>query len=129
MHFTNKKQACPLNYLPMKVMDKFSIRKFKHLLNLYVMRCAIWHHLYYLKNLSNTHGGMLILIKLQDKACNFAKSNTLPWVFLTFFKFYKRYQTVKASHINIYTLHIFKTISSEFSLSIPPENIRKPEIF
>ena len=31
----------------------------------YVMRCAIWHHLYNLKNVKNTHEGVLILVKLQ----------------------------------------------------------------
>ena len=31
----------------------------------YGMRCAIWYHLYNLKNVKNTHGGVLILIKLQ----------------------------------------------------------------
>ena len=30
-----------------------------------VMRCAIWYHLYNLKNVKNIHGGILILIKLQ----------------------------------------------------------------
>ena len=30
-----------------------------------VMRCAIWYHLYNLKNVKNTHGGVLILVKLQ----------------------------------------------------------------
>ena len=34
------------------------------------MSCAIWFHL----------------------ACNFTKSNTLSWVFNTFFKLYKQYQ-------------------------------------
>ena len=29
------------------------------------MRCAIWYHLYNLKNVKNTHGGVLILVKLQ----------------------------------------------------------------
>ena len=28
---------------------------------LYVMPCAIWYHLYNLKNMKNTHGGVLIL--------------------------------------------------------------------
>ena len=28
------------------------------------MRCAIWCHLYNLKNVKNTHGGVLILVKL-----------------------------------------------------------------
>ena len=29
------------------------------------MRCSIWYHLYNLKNVINTHGGVLILVKLQ----------------------------------------------------------------
>ena len=44
---------------------------------LFVMRCAIWYHLYNIKNLKNTHGGVLLL-------GNFTKSNTPPWVFFTF---------------------------------------------
>ena len=28
------------------------------------MRCAIWYHLYNLKNVKNTHGGVLLLVKL-----------------------------------------------------------------
>ena len=31
------------------------------------MRCAIWHHLYNLKNIENTHGRVLLLVKLQVK--------------------------------------------------------------
>ena len=38
------------------------------------------------KNVKNTHGGVLLLVKLQ------AKSNTPSWVFFTFFKLYKWYQ-------------------------------------
>ena len=53
---------------------------------LYVMFCAIWYHLYNLKNVKNTHEGVLLL------ACNFTKSNTPPWVFFTFFNLYKWYQ-------------------------------------
>ena len=55
----------------------------------YVVRCAIWYHLYNLKNVKNTHGGVLILVKLQAVACNFTKINTPPWVFFTFLKLYK----------------------------------------
>ena len=51
----------------------------------YVIRCGIWYHLYNLKNVKNTDGGLLILIKLQAEACNFTKINTPPWVFFTFF--------------------------------------------
>ena len=29
------------------------------------MLCAIWYHLYNLKNVKNTHGGVLLLVKLQ----------------------------------------------------------------
>ena len=29
------------------------------------MRCTIWYHLYNLKNVKNTHGGALLLVKLQ----------------------------------------------------------------
>ena len=32
------------------------------------MRCAIWYHLYNLKNVKNTHGEVLILVKLQAQA-------------------------------------------------------------
>ena len=39
------------------------------------------------KKRENTHGGVLIL-----EACNFAKINTLPWVFFMFFKLCKWYQ-------------------------------------
>ena len=48
------------------------------------MRCAIWYHLYNLKNVSNTHGGVILLVKLQAKDCNFTKS-TPPWVFIQVF--------------------------------------------
>ena len=33
----------------------------------YVVRCIIWYHLYNLKNVKNTRGGMLLLVKLQAK--------------------------------------------------------------
>ena len=52
--------------------------------DLYMMLCMIWYHLYNLKNVKNTHGGVLLLAKLQAEACNFTKSNTPPWVFFTF---------------------------------------------
>ena len=60
-------------------------------LNYNVMFCAIWYHFYNLKNVENSHGGVLLLVKLQ-KAYNFTKSNTPPWMFFMFFKLYKWYQ-------------------------------------
>ena len=53
---------------------------------LYVMRCAIWYRFYNLKNVRNTHGGVSLLVKLQDSACHFTKSNTHPWGFFHVFK-------------------------------------------
>ena len=50
-----------------------------NLLNsLYVMRCAIWYHLYNFKNVKKTHGGVLTLVKLQASSLNFTKINTPP---------------------------------------------------
>ena len=60
--------------------------------SLYVMRFAIWYHLYNLKNVKNTHGRVLILVKLQAEACNFTKINIPLWLFFTFFKLYKWFQ-------------------------------------
>ena len=40
---------------------------------LYVVRCAIWYHLYNLKNVKKTHGGVLLLVKLQQMVPNHAK--------------------------------------------------------
>ena len=59
------------------------------------MLCAIWYHLYNLKNLKKTHGGVLLLVKLQGESCNFTKSNIPPWMFFMFFKLYKRYQNTQ----------------------------------
>ena len=48
--------------------------------------------LYNLKNVKNTHGGVLLWAKLQTLACSFTKSNTSLRVFFTFLKLYKQYQ-------------------------------------
>ena len=61
------------------------MREYRLLVNrifAYVMRSAVWNHLYNLKNVKTTHGGVLILVKLQAKA----------WVFFTFLKLCKWYQ-------------------------------------
>ena len=67
------------------------------------MRYAIWYHLYDLKNVKNTHGGVLILVTLQAKACNFTKINTTSWVFFTFFKLYIGTKSRNASQIFFYS--------------------------
>ena len=51
------------------------------------MRCAIRYYLYNLKNVKNTHGGVLILVKLQVSAYNFTKINIPTWVFFKFLNF------------------------------------------
>ena len=56
------------------------------------MLCAVWNHFYYLKNVKNTCGGELLLVKLKAKSCNSIKSKTPPYVFFTYFKVYKWYQ-------------------------------------
>ena len=62
------------------------------------------YHLYNLKNVKNTHGGVLLLVKFQTKAQNFTKSSTLPWVFFTLFKFCKWYQI--AQSITYHEFHV-----------------------
>ena len=60
----------------------------------YVMRCAIWYHLYNLRNVKNTHGGVLILVKLQ------LKSTLLHGFFSCFFKLNKWYQIAqRTTHV------------------------------
>ena len=62
-------------------------------MTLYVTLCAMKYHFYNLKNVKNTQGGVLLLVKLQASACNFTKTNTSSWVFFfTFLKFYKCYE-------------------------------------
>ena len=57
------------------------------------MLCVISYHLYKLKNVKNTHRGVLLLVKLQALvAWNFTEINTPPRVFFSFFKLYKWYQ-------------------------------------
>ena len=43
--------------------------------------CAIWCHLYNFRNVKNTNGRVLLLVKLQAKASNFTESNTPLCVF------------------------------------------------
>ena len=79
----------------------------------YVVRCAIWYHLYDLTYVKNTHRGVLSLVKMQDLAealaFIFTKSKTPLHVFFTFFKLYKWYQIVqRISYID--TTALFKNL-------------------
>ena len=55
------------------------------------MRCAIWYHLYNLKNVKNTHGGVLLLVK----PATLLKVTFLHGSFSRFFKLYKWYQVAQ----------------------------------
>ena len=35
------------------------------------MFCVVWYHLHNLKNVKNTHGGVLLLVKFQAKGLQF----------------------------------------------------------
>ena len=67
--------------------------------SLYMMRCAIWYHLHNFKNVKNTHGGVLHLVKLQALACNSTKSKLLHECFSRFWNCTNGTKARKASHI------------------------------
>ena len=71
-------------------------------------RYVIWCNLYNLKNVKNTHGGVLPLVKLKAEAGNFTKSNTPPWVF---FKLCKWYQIVQRITYLFCTLFVLQYLS------------------
>ena len=80
-------------YLDM--MDKLQNR-------VYVIRCAIWYHQYNLKNVKNTHGGVLILVKLQAcrlKHATLLKLTLLHGCFLGFLNCTNGTKSRNASHI------------------------------
>ena len=82
----------------------------------FVMLCVIWYHLYNFKNMKNTQGGVLMLVKLQALAFNFTKSNTPPWVFFTFFKLYNA-KSRNASHLMHERFYWFiKSYTDQWSL-------------
>ena len=45
-----------------------SMVNFFNVILLHVMLCPIWYHLHSLKNVKNTDGGVLLLVKLQPPA-------------------------------------------------------------
>ena len=73
---------------------------------LYEMLCAVWYHLYNLKNVKNADGGVLLLVKLQV-----TKSNTPPWAFLTFFNCTNGTKLRQASHISNQSINLESLMS------------------
>ena len=60
-----------------KMLISFSIR--------YETLCAIWYRLYNFKNVEDTHGRVLVLVKSQTGACKFTKSSIPPSLFFSRF--------------------------------------------
>ena len=78
------------------------------------------------KNVKNTHGGELLLVKLQASTCNFTERNIHSWVFSTFFKLSKQYQIAKS-------ISYFQLLSSLHLLTLcnstNRENVRGLQFF
>ena len=65
----------------------------------YVMRSAIWYHLYNLKNMRTTHGGVLLLVKFQAKPAILLKTALLHGDFSRFLNCINGTKSCKISHV------------------------------
>ena len=54
-----------LHTIRLEILCSFQITPKAEPENQHVVRCEIWYHFYNLKNVKNTDGGVLILVKLQ----------------------------------------------------------------
>ena len=61
--------------------------------------CKIWYYSYNLKNEKNTHGDVLLLVKLQTEACNFTKRTVLHGCFSRFLNCVHGTKSRNAPHI------------------------------
>ena len=94
-----------------------------------MMRCTIWYHLFNLKKLKNTHGGVLILVQLQAEACNFTKINTPPWVFSRFLNCTKSTKSRNASHFMLQEIpHYFFPQTLPMHMHLQDACIKKKQI-
>ena len=74
--------------------------------------------------MKNVHGGVLLLVKLQALA---TKSNTLPWVFFTFFKLHKWYKIAQnITDIVLATIPFLKIVRNAQIDQMRIENSVKP---
>ena len=81
--------------------------------NEYETFCSVLNHLCNLKNVKNTHGGVLFLVKLQAKACNVTKSKTPPSVFFfMFFKLYNDFCMQRTDYMENFTFCLAKTANN-----------------
>ena len=67
----------------------------------YVMRSAIWYHSYNLKNVKNTHGGVLLLVKLHANPAALLKVTLLHGCFSRFLNYTNGTKPRKASQFTI----------------------------
>ena len=75
-----------------------------------VVRCSIWYYLYNLKNVKNTHGGRLILVKLQYKSATLLKLTLLHGCFSRFLNCTNGTKSRNASQMkNTSSFHVFNT--------------------
>ena len=81
-----------------------------------VMRCAIWYHLYNFKKVKNTHGGVLILVKLQaTKQSNVILFYFVGWLYHALSKLANH--QLLSYHINMIPSNILSYILSIIYLS------------
>ena len=64
-----------------------------------VTLCAIWYHLYNLKNMKTTNGGGILLIKFQAEACSFTKRTLAHGYFSSFLNCTSSTRSCKVSHM------------------------------
>ena len=67
----------------------------------FVMRFAIWYHLYNLKKVKNTHGGVLLLKSCRLKSATLLKVTLLHECFSRFLNCANGTKSRKASHIYV----------------------------
>ena len=53
------RKSIRFNIVNSKILSKFVF----NVIFINVMRCAIWYHLYNIKIVKNTHGGVILLVK------------------------------------------------------------------
>ena len=79
-----------------------------------VMFCTIWYHLYNFKNVKNTHGGVLLLVKLQTTP-TLLKVTLLHGCFSRFLNCTNGTKSRKTSHQNLLSIREnWKIVGSKF---------------
>ena len=77
--------------------------------------CAIWYHLYNFKNVKNTHGGVLLLVKLQECFITLLQVTHLHGCFLNCTNSTK---SRKTSHVFSLIVYIFRYSATCYIYSV-----------